>query len=745
MGITGLLSFLEKSSRKTNINEFAGQSVAIDSYCWLHKGIYPCADKLLLGEPTDGYIIYCMKFIRMLLKHNIKPILVFDGRHLPAKAETEAQRHKKRDIKRQQAAQLIQAGRNAEGRNLLVQSIDVTHKIALELIKTCQSFNIDCIVAPYEADAQLAYLNISGIADVVITEDSDLILFGCKKVFFKMDQNGNGLLVEQDKLHLAMGVQLTDFNIDKFMYMCILSGCDYLASLRGIGLIKAKKFIQSINNSNCDIYNALTNLGYCLKMRSLDVSKEYRDNFIKAFITFKHQLVFCPLQRKQVRLNPPTADVSEEQLHYAGDEIDPDKALQLAYGNCDPFTFEMLHDFDPDIKKKFNNPNPNILSVVPKHISIWSPNYKPRKSIENFLNKKETINHENNLCIKELDSTRKKSTNTKKREYYRVVNTTNYQELNEKDILDAYKSEENIETENQIHSTDENSPNVNEQKSPILSRNPFIKEMSVNQISPSLLFKRRSRTKFGRLMQFQKTVIDENIVTESKFFKSKSEDMNKSNANNNDDNINLENDELCINHTPKKMKMDIQEEQNNLKYSIEFNNPNNAHSIDTNQSNTSTLVNENESTILERNITEETITKQGICSSNHANESRSLITSTNEVEKTDLSINDNINNYNCNIPQSCSPSSESDYSVSQNSIEDNTSTLFKFSNIKLNTSIDGHSDKTIKRPLTSSQTKINKNVKSKQIHRNKRISSERGQLNLLNMFGFKRKETLKLE
>lgn len=28
----------------------------------------------------------------MLLSHNIKPILVFDGRHLPAKADTEAKR-----------------------------------------------------------------------------------------------------------------------------------------------------------------------------------------------------------------------------------------------------------------------------------------------------------------------------------------------------------------------------------------------------------------------------------------------------------------------------------------------------------------------------------------------------------------------------------------------------------------------------------------------------------------------------
>jgi hypothetical protein len=39
------------------------------------------------------YVHYCMKFINMLLSHNIKPILVFDGQHLPAKAATERQRH----------------------------------------------------------------------------------------------------------------------------------------------------------------------------------------------------------------------------------------------------------------------------------------------------------------------------------------------------------------------------------------------------------------------------------------------------------------------------------------------------------------------------------------------------------------------------------------------------------------------------------------------------------------------------
>lgn len=37
-------------------------------------------------------------------------------------------------------------------------------------------------MAPYEADSQLAYLSKEGIVDLVITEDSDLLVFGCEKV-----------------------------------------------------------------------------------------------------------------------------------------------------------------------------------------------------------------------------------------------------------------------------------------------------------------------------------------------------------------------------------------------------------------------------------------------------------------------------------------------------------------------------------------------------------------------------------
>ena len=37
-------------------------------------------------------------------------------------------------------------------------------------------------MAPYEADAQLAYLARTGVVDLVISEDSDTIPYGCQQV-----------------------------------------------------------------------------------------------------------------------------------------------------------------------------------------------------------------------------------------------------------------------------------------------------------------------------------------------------------------------------------------------------------------------------------------------------------------------------------------------------------------------------------------------------------------------------------
>ena len=42
-------------------------------------------------------------------------------------------------------------------------------------------------MAPYEADAQMAFMCNQGLVDAVITEDSDMIAYACRRTLFKLD------------------------------------------------------------------------------------------------------------------------------------------------------------------------------------------------------------------------------------------------------------------------------------------------------------------------------------------------------------------------------------------------------------------------------------------------------------------------------------------------------------------------------------------------------------------------------
>lgn len=53
MGIQGLLQFIKEAAEPSHVKKYKGQTVAVDTYCWLHKGAYACAEKLVRGEPTD--------------------------------------------------------------------------------------------------------------------------------------------------------------------------------------------------------------------------------------------------------------------------------------------------------------------------------------------------------------------------------------------------------------------------------------------------------------------------------------------------------------------------------------------------------------------------------------------------------------------------------------------------------------------------------------------------------------------
>lgn len=432
MGIQGLLQFIKEASEPIHVRKYKGQVVAVDTYCWLHKGAIACAEKLAKGEPTDKYVGFCMKFVNMLLTHGIKPILVFDGCTLPSKKEVEKSRRERRQSNLLKGKQLLREGKVSEARECFTRSVNITHAMAHKVIKAARSQGVDCLVAPYEADAQLAYLNKAGIVQAIITEDSDLLAFGCEKVILKMDQFGNGL--EIDQARLGMCRQLGDvFTEEKFRYMCILSGCDYLPSLRGIGLAKACKVLRLANNP--DIVKIIKKIGHYLKM-NITVPEDYIQGFIRANNTFLYQLVFDPIRRKLIPLNAYEDDIDPETLSYAGRYVDDSVALQIALGNKDINTFEQIDDYNPDTAMPVQSRSHswNDKTCQKSSNSIWHKNYCPRTKLDIAPNATRSKENPHTLGIEQVIST--KGLNLPRKSS--IVKRPRSEELSEDDLLSQY-------------------------------------------------------------------------------------------------------------------------------------------------------------------------------------------------------------------------------------------------------------------------------------------------------------------
>ncbi|VDO03077.1 unnamed protein product [Rodentolepis nana] len=371
MGVTGLLPFLKKCSRQVNIKEFEGYTVAVDAYCWIHRASYSCAMDLALGNPTTQYITYCMKYLKMIIEAGIRPILVFDGANLPAKAETDSKRQKSKKTYKEKAAQYLLEGNRRAANECFERCVEVTQNMASNVIKAARELGVDCIVAPYESDAQLAYLVQAGYADLVITEDSDLLLFGCKQVLFKLDMSGNGCLITWSAGigEQCCGIPSQDFTPAHLRFLGILSGCDYFPGIPRIGLTTAAKILRQCRTA--DFRYLLSNMGSfcnladaaCLpigylqgellsqcsgdqislspssslstesstptgslvrkmssasRQKSLSGNKLHEDTIraaMRAERTFRLQVVFDPKSRKRIRLSEPTMeDINEERL-----------------------------------------------------------------------------------------------------------------------------------------------------------------------------------------------------------------------------------------------------------------------------------------------------------------------------------------------------------------------------------------------------------------------------------------------
>lgn len=137
-------------------------------------------------------------------------------------------------------------------------------KFNKRVIRVTQQHNEDCkkllrlmgipvIEAPSEAEAQCSQMCKDGLVYAVATEDMDALTFAAPRLVRYLCSGSTELTKEYNLEKVIKGLDLN--SQDEFIDLCILMGCDYCDSIKGIGgkkgldLIKKHKNIEKIVES----------------------------------------------------------------------------------------------------------------------------------------------------------------------------------------------------------------------------------------------------------------------------------------------------------------------------------------------------------------------------------------------------------------------------------------------------------------------------------------------------------------
>lgn len=205
------------------------------------------------GETTSHIQGMFNRTIRYM-SEGIKPIYIFDGKPPQMKSHELVKRRERRNKAEEAMKQAV-----------IDENVTELDKQSKRLVRAGQKENIDCqtllqymgvpvLIAPCEAEAQAASLAQEGFVYGVGTEDMDALTFRTPVLIRKMTFAGSGggggaggaskntAMVQTINYEKAIsGLNITH---EQFVDLCILLGCDYCDTIRGVGPKTALKLIR---------------------------------------------------------------------------------------------------------------------------------------------------------------------------------------------------------------------------------------------------------------------------------------------------------------------------------------------------------------------------------------------------------------------------------------------------------------------------------------------------------------------
>lgn len=285
MGIRGLSKFLKNNiinGYKINqpLSKYEGKIIAVDFNIYLYKFLY-----IASKYETNIYEFIKEKFLKMTYQfniHGIKVIYVMDGKPSLNKNDTIQKRKNNIEKNRDKISKI----NNVFSKNICDETtIDTDNILLKDKIKFVQdkiklvqnkvkleqkSVKIDIEHCKFmkevfddhyisyihipneEADFICKYLVEYNIADYCLSNDLDMLAYGCKHILCNYNYNEN-LIDEYNYLEILEELKLND---SQFLDICISCGTDYNSRLTETNFV----YYLIVNNLYKDIPDIIQNL-----------------------------------------------------------------------------------------------------------------------------------------------------------------------------------------------------------------------------------------------------------------------------------------------------------------------------------------------------------------------------------------------------------------------------------------------------------------------------------------------------
>lgn len=257
MGIKGLMPFISDHAplavKETEMKALTGRTIAIDASMSLYQFIVAVrqGDSQVnltndAGEVTSHIQGFLSRTVKMM-ELGIKPVYVFDGKAPDLKSVELAAREEKKQQAELELKAALESGDAEEIRKASHRSVRVTQQMNADVQELLRLLGCPVVLAPCEAEASCAALCQAGRVYATATEDMDALTFGSPvmlKNLFDTESSRTQTKRPVFELHLARLLEQLDVSREAFVDFCILCGCDYTGTIRGVGPMSAFKLLK---------------------------------------------------------------------------------------------------------------------------------------------------------------------------------------------------------------------------------------------------------------------------------------------------------------------------------------------------------------------------------------------------------------------------------------------------------------------------------------------------------------------